>query len=166
MCQSQRHGQDISTIPAHIFGVGCVLRISDLCTGLFVLTQRVRKQDPSYRILMPEKQCTWWFVLHMRPHWLFIAVANYEKRLYPSTNCNDFLHRLYPGSRHSTKMAYFVTAQQDWSEKEADGIAAKVVAVTGIRCHWWPFSQTTAHSTTLMGKYWINDGPLSQGGKD
>lgn len=38
------------------------------------------KQDPSYRILMPVRQCTGWFVLHMLPHRLFITAAQFEKK--------------------------------------------------------------------------------------
>lgn len=87
------------------------------------------KQDPSYRILMPVRQCTRWFVQHMLPHWLFITAACYEKRLHPSPTSNEFLHaELNSGSRHLVRavsekdkdwaaiIAYYVTALQAWRE--------------------------------------------------
>lgn len=85
------------------------------------------KQDPSYRILMPVRQCTRWFVQHMLPHWLFITAARYEKRLHPSPTSNEFLHaELNSGSRRLVRavsekdkdwtaiIAYYVTALQAW----------------------------------------------------
>lgn len=66
--------------------------MSNLCTCLLVLTLRLENKTPSYRISMPARQRTGWFVLHMLPHWLFITAARYEKRLHPSPSSNEFLH--------------------------------------------------------------------------
>lgn len=104
-------------------------KISNLCFCLLVLTLSLKKQDPSYRILMPVRQCTRWFVQHMLPHWLFITAAHYEKRLHPSPTSNEFLHaELNSGSRRLVRavsekdkdwtaiIAYYVTALQAWRE--------------------------------------------------
>lgn len=77
---------------AHLFEVAFILRMSNLCACLLVLTLRLENKTPSYRILMPVRQRTGWFVLHMLPHWLFITAARYEKRLHPSPSSNEFLH--------------------------------------------------------------------------
>lgn len=108
----------------------------DLQSGLLSISidPESGKQDPSYRILMPVRQCTGWFVLHMLPHWLFITAAHYEKRLHPSPTSNEFLHAdsiQGPGFSNGLSLkkdkdwaaiiAYYVTALQDWMRLMWDG---------------------------------------------
>lgn len=111
----------------HLFEVGFILRMSNLCTCLLVLTLSLENKTPSYRILMPVRQRTRWFVLHMLPHWLFITAARYEKRLHPSPTSNEFLHgdsiqgagisnglSLKKDRDWAAIIPYYMTELQDW----------------------------------------------------
>lgn len=136
-----------------------ILRMSNLCTCLLVLTLRLENKTPSYRILMPVRQRTGWFVLHMLPHWLFITAARYEKRLHPSPSSNEFLHgdsiqgagvsnglSLKKDRDWAAIIPYYMTELQDWrdtgQERQVwggDGTTGSFSSMTCIRSSTSPF---------------------------